>query len=388
MIAKSQLSQWAKQYLSMLPKGNLMPSPQIIIVNKLSVSWDGHCEFKYSSGNSVIQIQKRLLIDEESAKRVIAHEICHHWAFRSAFQGDVSERDSEGHGSVWMRAASVINGHTGSDFVTEKTDSSYTRSTDSGKEFYVYMVRLEGRICFGWFARVTDRLKLKLRQYINHNRMHGVPFTVIKTQQRRLIDLNGRFPRLVSPYLENEPEFVADLNRIFDETVIREDVHDVASLLEQAKYASHFPQTLNSFKVPSTQDRAEELYSYAQSKQLSNPISYTLHTLKNEGYDLSRRTISDNIKSSFEVFKPEMVSYLSSVLSRTKNKVVKLTLLDNSNPQRIPVLVEYEGTNSPACSNQYRDTKFYFVFKRVYPSGEEVSLFSLFSRKVDIRNQI
>lgn len=62
------------------PEHSSSPKPIVKIVNHTRSKWLGRAT-KSDSGNTLIEIQKSVLGDDESASRVIAHEVCHHINF-------------------------------------------------------------------------------------------------------------------------------------------------------------------------------------------------------------------------------------------------------------------------------------------------------------------
>lgn len=120
--------------------------PPYRIVQRTGATWLGRAEIHLSSFSgspapgkiqALVQVlfQRSLLTDENTLRRVVAHEMCHvaeywHVVVPYAEQHGVRtvvmmQRLTGDHGKAWQKEAAKINAVYGNDFVTEKSDQSY-----------------------------------------------------------------------------------------------------------------------------------------------------------------------------------------------------------------------------------------------------------------------
>jgi hypothetical protein len=187
----------AHKYMNMLPKskdGRTMPMPQFVMANMLSARWNGIAIWDGKSENCVVKVQKRIMADERSLSRIVAHEICHAWAYWMVWLGEKKSPYQRGHESTggWAEAADLINLREGDDFVTEFSDESYMEVND--KQFYVFMTRSGGRIMWAWFSRVTPVLLGRLDRRMFKAYYDGIPMALFKTSDSRFLLKGAKLP--------------------------------------------------------------------------------------------------------------------------------------------------------------------------------------------------
>jgi hypothetical protein len=196
----------AKRYIDMLPKGKNgeeLPMPRFAVVNGLTYKWNGIAI--HEDGITTIKYQKRIATDERTLNRIIAHEICHAWAYWKAW---TLREYPEGHGrghkpiSCWAIAAAIINRQEGSDFVTERSDETYVETNE--KSFWVYLEYGATGIWWAWFSRVTDSLSDNLMRRIAQTDLKGGRCTLVKTNDSRFILPNAKLPSVAR--LQQMPE--------------------------------------------------------------------------------------------------------------------------------------------------------------------------------------
>ena len=157
-----------KKFLDKFFKEYNLPMPRIKIVNQLTSRWLGRTSYspKVDKNNTTIEIQKSVTADEKSLDRVIAHELIHHWDFVTTYghpevgaeawkkmqeRHKLGFKDSE-HGKEFHEWAAKINAVMGKDYVTEKSDMSYTLELD--KEFYSLVLKnSDGKYSYVWTAK-------------------------------------------------------------------------------------------------------------------------------------------------------------------------------------------------------------------------------------------
>ena len=133
-----------------------LPRPEIRLVNNMGSRWLGRTDWKYGSKGgqdycdetTTIVVQKRILGHEETLRRVIAHELCHHWEVIEHYLADFRKmgartftllRSKPGHGSQWREYASIFNSKYGKDFVTEKSDEDYVEDMTTLRDYFLLL---------------------------------------------------------------------------------------------------------------------------------------------------------------------------------------------------------------------------------------------------------
>ena len=172
-----------------------LPGPEIKIVNHINARVLGSCSWRYgkrpiltTSGmvskyvdycdkNTIVILEKAILGDDKTLRRVLAHELCHHaqnlindtedfnnmgfdtFRFRQKFK--------DGHGAEWREYASIFNAKYGADFVTKFSDQSYVLAPNE-KPFYVVLEPWHslGKIykrCYAYTVRPSEKQKKYLQ---------------------------------------------------------------------------------------------------------------------------------------------------------------------------------------------------------------------------------
>lgn len=157
-----------------------LPVPDIKIKNNLSSRWLArHVCFNINRENSNIEVQKSILDDDRTLRRVIAHELIHHWqcfkekdekTFNPAYRRTMKllGRDT-GHGDSFKAWAEKINAVMGDNYVTAKSDQEYLQSP--AKDFYIVVKPFKKdfnhpiRYSFAVFQRPSEKLKQMLNTH-------------------------------------------------------------------------------------------------------------------------------------------------------------------------------------------------------------------------------
>lgn len=165
-------------------KNENLPMPGISIKNFTNVRWLGQMHTKVippytqSDATHVLEIQKAILNDDNTLKRVIAHEMIHLWQNINKTPQDFSMiarlgYSGGGHGRDFFAYAAKINAIAGPDYVTEKSDETY--KIERTKEFYLliepYLITHD-ILGFGWSwaARPSAQQKEEIKnRQINAN---------------------------------------------------------------------------------------------------------------------------------------------------------------------------------------------------------------------------
>ena len=227
----------SSHYINMLPNSNSgeeMPTPQFLIVNQPIAKWNGLCIF--SDGISVIKLQKQITKDEDTLRRVIAHEICHAWAFWKCYiLKEFPSNQASDHSSMsaWYKAAKMINSHEGPDFVTEKSDSTYVQIGE--RSFWVFLERNKMGLMWSWFPNPTDEVERVLRYRVTHCDMHGFACTIVKTNDERYLIPESKLPHIGK--FADVPDDMADAitQAIRSNPITPDSPRDIKTLITQAR---------------------------------------------------------------------------------------------------------------------------------------------------------
>lgn len=189
----------AQKYIQMMPKspdGKTMPMPRFVTANMLSANWNGLAIWDGRSETCTVKVQKRIMADPRTLDRIVAHEICHAWAYWMVWLQLKPKPWCRGHAPAggWAEAADLVNLREGDDFVTETSDETYAVVND--KQFYVFMTRAQGQIMWAWFSRVTPLLLQRLERRIYYSSTKGAPIAIFKTQDTRFLLRGGKLPHV------------------------------------------------------------------------------------------------------------------------------------------------------------------------------------------------
>lgn len=196
----SDLQGIAREYIAMLPKvdGQTLPMPKFAVVNRLTAKWLGQAAL--SDGETTIYLQKSLLGHEQTLRRVLAHEICHAWAFWHFQLGKPGDHRGHSPNSLWMKAVNQINQGVGDpQFISETSDMSYVTVND--KYFWVYIEENSQGLWWAWFSRVTD---MTSRAILARATLPETRATVVRANDDRYLIPKGKLPYVAR--LQQTPE--------------------------------------------------------------------------------------------------------------------------------------------------------------------------------------
>jgi len=124
----------------------------------------------YGNETTIIQLQRSILKDETTLRRIIAHELCHHAdnlvngkKLIEKYQGTgergwrmvMNELRQTGHGKGWKEFTLKYNAKYGADFVNEKSDESLVVEKLPVKPYYIALhKRTDGSIVFASASRL------------------------------------------------------------------------------------------------------------------------------------------------------------------------------------------------------------------------------------------
>ena len=190
--------------------------PEFAIRDNLTSRWLGQYVHKPGQPNR-IQIQKRLLHDDRSLERIIAHEMAHHADITGP--GHQYDRITKGHGPRWQSFADKINRVMGVDFVTVVSDASYVLAPET-KPYLLLIMRLSGgRIGY----TVAMRLSGRMEQYLER---HVIFFPEMKHKIMTSRDPRWSEGRPIGGRkvnLPRTPEEARDLEKLFEGSRLRRD---------------------------------------------------------------------------------------------------------------------------------------------------------------------
>lgn len=218
----------ARTYLNMLPGGTEIDLPRIEVVNQLSSKWDAIAMWMPRHPiPGVIQIQKRGMSELATVERLVAHEVCHYWAFHNLFVLKEGTRSLLGHeaSGLWYKAAQVINGKVGDpEFITEFSDASY--ATKNTKSFYVLVVKGRSELGWVWFSRLTENMINVLG-----NLMLSKPVAIVKTDRDAFLQSGAKLPRIAVP---TDEAMGALLEDIYTKYAKMQEPHRIREILNSA----------------------------------------------------------------------------------------------------------------------------------------------------------
>lgn len=160
-----------------------LPMPRIKIVNQLGSHWLGRCIYKPSidKSNTTIEVQKRVLNDDKSLGRILAHELIHHFIFMVTYGHPehgtkaweeyvklkrLGFKKKDGHGTEFQEWANKINSVMGKDYVTKESDLSYVTELD--KEFYLIITPTaqSDRYAYAWAMKPSRDQQAAIQRHI------------------------------------------------------------------------------------------------------------------------------------------------------------------------------------------------------------------------------
>lgn len=186
-----------------------LKGPVYKIVDQLRSTWLGRAEGSWhrDSGElvkTIVKIQKSVLDDEETLRRIIAHELVHCWQYQEVPWREI--RGDDGHGKFFQEHATIINQKLGQDFVTKTSDD---RSVISQTRAYYLLIRpWRGGFAANSFMRPTSRNKEQIAKIIREHEGH-----VVKIKDMAFVDAATLSSRKISVYKD---EKLAKLKELYE----------------------------------------------------------------------------------------------------------------------------------------------------------------------------
>lgn len=190
-----------REFMAVLTSGDDIALPEVKIVSKTGVNWLGQCRSMMRAADnasivtslpSVISVQKNVTVADESFRRIVAHEVCHHVAnwmvcVGIPFKQAQMEIRLEGeHGKTFWEMVAKINARYGVDYVTEKSDELI--EVGEGPPIYALLWKNGDQIRWCWSARPSS----KQIEYIKRNLNENGDYKVIKTNNPHLTASRGK----------------------------------------------------------------------------------------------------------------------------------------------------------------------------------------------------
>jgi len=134
-----------------------LPVPSVKLVNLAKARYLARCKWIRGSSNTTMEVQRSTLADPKTLRRVMAHELIHHWDFLTRDHSTGSPK-SDAHGAHFLQQAARINSTEGPDYVTVKSDQSYDVSRVP--PYYILLYPISGgRYGWGVALRPSKRQK-------------------------------------------------------------------------------------------------------------------------------------------------------------------------------------------------------------------------------------
>jgi hypothetical protein len=142
-----------------------LPMPDVKLVNQARATYLARCIWRRGGTNTRIEVQRRATGDPKTLRRVLAHELVHHWEFLHLDQSkalalqQLGIRSPDEHGPEFMQQAERINAMEGADYVTEGSDESY--DTSVVPPFYILVQPHRDTSNFGYTTAIRPSKKQK-----------------------------------------------------------------------------------------------------------------------------------------------------------------------------------------------------------------------------------
>src|SRR5208282_1041254 len=202
-----------------------LPQPEVKIINQTNRTL-GQCRWlwgkkdnqTWGDDNTTLEIQKKVLGHEETLRRVIAHELCHHEVALLVAKPKLLEIGydtykrygnifgPDGHGKEWKEVAKRFDAKYGADFVTEKSDKD-TVVDEQGKEIFVLLnnyVYGRHKQRLGWQWAVG--LSRQAMAYLDGIDWASGEFKLVKTTDSVFTKGRGRIKQYTGWNLPRTPE--------------------------------------------------------------------------------------------------------------------------------------------------------------------------------------
>lgn len=160
------------EYMRLLPPG--LPRPDIKYVDRITANWLGQCKYAIGAPTTTIYIQRGVIGDVQTLRRIVAHELCHHAidlaGWREAEERGLSKKDfvrqaravpDAGHGGEFKHYAELFNARYGAGFVTSRSDETYVQA-EASRDVTVLLWMQGARLLYAYAVRLGP----KQRKYL------------------------------------------------------------------------------------------------------------------------------------------------------------------------------------------------------------------------------
>ncbi|MGL4401632.1 MAG: SprT-like domain-containing protein, partial [Luteolibacter sp.] len=135
-----------------------VPAPNFKVVNRATATFLGQTRHIRSQPTTTILIQKSILDDEDTLRRVVAHEAIHHIDM-------LTNPRSSGHGGFFQKLSKQANEIEGREFINAVSDETY--KTSATKKFYLFIMKnKDGRYVFAPSYRPASAVLEKMKPEI------------------------------------------------------------------------------------------------------------------------------------------------------------------------------------------------------------------------------
>lgn len=190
----NELQRHAKLMIDKFWRDQHLPMPKFKIVDNPSAKWLGRTIYRSKEPNtSVIELQKSVLNDETTLKRVLMHELIHHYDFtRNPTDPTKKDLHRNPHDKFFLDEARRINTRLGRDFVTKVSDRTYLPNATK-KEFTVILYDHNGKLGYASMSYPDSKQNEHLKTLLATNKVR-----FIKTRDGRFLkgpvfDENAQF---------------------------------------------------------------------------------------------------------------------------------------------------------------------------------------------------
>jgi len=147
-----------------------LPIPKVKLSNLSRSDYLAMCRWRAGEDNTTMVVQKAAMGDPDTLRRVLAHELIHHWqSLRTDQTRNIElarmKLRGEGHGPDFMQYAARINAIEGPDYVTKTSDQSY--DTSRVPPFYIIIQPHEGtELGYNVASRPSKQQKTIMQDWI------------------------------------------------------------------------------------------------------------------------------------------------------------------------------------------------------------------------------
>jgi len=179
----TELQRQSKLMIDKFWRNEHLPQPKFRIVDTPNQKWLGRTIYRSKEPNtSVIEIQKSILNDDTTLKRVLMHELIHHFDFtRNPTDPTKKDLQRNPHDKFFMDEARRINTRLGRDFVTKVSDRTFL-SNASKKEFTAVLYDHNGKIGYAHMSYPDSHQQDFLKNLLATNKVR-----FIKTKESRFL---------------------------------------------------------------------------------------------------------------------------------------------------------------------------------------------------------